>query len=83
MEAKDIMELKDTRPIKAYLYINVKCPKCPRILNWVDDENHLFCHNPDCELFEVIFERPSVRLCHALDDNGNPKKRTRPDDNSL
>lgn len=75
-----IMELKDTSLVRAYLYINVGCPKCPRTLNWVDDKNHLFCANPDCELFELLFERPSVILNRIFDDSGEQKK---VDDNRL
>ena len=54
---------EETMTQMARLHTNVDCPKCYGLLaRSKQNHYHIFCHNPECELYGVLFEQPSVEL---------------------
>lgn len=76
MKPNEIMELKDTRPVKAYMDVRIICPKCGWVLvaSLQMEHNQIACQNLGCELLGLLFERPSVTLHRIFDDDGEQKK---------
>lgn len=57
-----IEELKIGR-VRAYLHGHTDCPKCDALMIFSKvDRNYINCLNPGCELYGVMFQRPSVEL---------------------
>lgn len=51
------------KPIVARWNTNIDCPGCIGLLTRSEQNHyHIFCHNPDCELYGILFEQPSVEL---------------------
>lgn len=71
-----LMDLKDTRPMKAYLEVNVMCPDCGGTLvsSLKTGHHEIACQNEECLSFGLIFQRPSVTLHRAFDDDGEQKR---------
>lgn len=61
---KRIQELREAKiGIRAYSHTSIDCPKCrglmPRSLN---NLHQIACLNPECGLYSILFEQPTVEL---------------------
>lgn len=51
-------------PKTAYIHSVVYCPDCHGYMVMTTKETnfHICCLNPDCNLYEILFERPQITL---------------------
>ena len=59
---------KMVRNMKAKLYIHAYCPKCSKVM-FADENMNIHCINPHCDLFNIVYESPSIELKQLKPDN--------------